>query len=261
MPYGNNIYRLPSLLSYEAVKNWFNKTSRPTRMQWRECDRPLDDARKYHYRITKEDNEYKVCLYDTAVVTWKSETEFVLDATNTSVTTNDFIYRMSPVGYPQSFFHKIKRRTYSCFKFDGVLFLRDRNFYFKKNEQTNEWVLINGDEHKKPTKPRLRQPYAREVMACYKDAFLWSRAMWAVCGDDGSHPFVGVPCSDLPAIKKNIFDITLDNDEKVQAFIKCFIPHGFNLVYKKCDIKWLHKQMRAAIYRYYDCYEEVPYDA
>ena len=56
--------------SYEAAERYFNATQQPRSKHWSDWQRPLDDARKYHYRLEQRTNSYEVVLYHTTMATY-----------------------------------------------------------------------------------------------------------------------------------------------------------------------------------------------
>ena len=62
--YGN-VRNCSSVPSYEKAAEVFAKTPQPRTKYWESHQRPLDDARKHHYRLEKFDDHYDVCLYHT----------------------------------------------------------------------------------------------------------------------------------------------------------------------------------------------------
>ena len=64
-----------SILDWEAAERHFARTPRPrerTRSDWDDYSRPLDDARKWHYRLEKGAGYYDVCLYRTVMARYYS---------------------------------------------------------------------------------------------------------------------------------------------------------------------------------------------
>lgn len=51
--YGAKTYVLPYIRNYEEAKRYFNKTPASRGRAWSDHKRPLDNTRKYHYRIEK----------------------------------------------------------------------------------------------------------------------------------------------------------------------------------------------------------------
>lgn len=58
-----------SIYNYEMAERHFNREPAPRGKAWYTNQRPLDDARKWHYRLEKHDDGayYDVCLYHTVM--------------------------------------------------------------------------------------------------------------------------------------------------------------------------------------------------
>lgn len=71
MTFSPAINVLPTIDDYESADAWFNKKAQPSTRSgvWRSNQRPLKDARAYHYRLEQHrDGEfYDVCLYHTVM--------------------------------------------------------------------------------------------------------------------------------------------------------------------------------------------------
>lgn len=67
--FAGNTRALPYCRSYEEAKKLFDKTPQPRGKDWCDWQRPLDDARKWHYRIERRGNPqaepayFDICLF------------------------------------------------------------------------------------------------------------------------------------------------------------------------------------------------------
>ncbi len=72
MAFSTSVHNLSSCSTYEAAHKRFEKTKRPISrgvQKWGPGERPLDDAKKWHYRIERgtDASYYDVCLYQTVM--------------------------------------------------------------------------------------------------------------------------------------------------------------------------------------------------
>ena len=62
-----NVTGCSSIRDYESAVRHFERTPKPKGTAWSDHTRPLNDARKWHYRLERHDGYYDVCLYHTTM--------------------------------------------------------------------------------------------------------------------------------------------------------------------------------------------------
>lgn len=252
--------QLPSLRSYERVKNFYNKTRKPPNLRWDVNARPLKDARSTHFAITElVGGAFGCTLYSTHVVIWRSPDEFVLDLQYKSISTRKFAALFTPFG--DIAFSYNKRQ---CINFHGQYFVTDYPFYFKR--VADEWTLTS--KHTPPTKIVVDVEKAKSLKPVLNPFLEWIDVVWAMSNDTAngnSHPWVNKPreCQKLDAQDKLY---SLIQEKQFDKAIKLCLPYssswnnGTNFFHASITAKELKKRIRKKVYEEQEVFVQIPYN-
>lgn len=171
---------LPPLRSYSDAKNYFNNTPRPRSDKWGDNERPLDGNRAFHKALVKVDDEYHCKLHSTHVVQFKDPDTIVYRPWN-SRSTRDFAeHFLWPVG------RCLIYNTQNTFVNNDIYYAANDDIVIRK--ANNKWLVD-------PATPKcwrkVRDPdQLHELRTLSKPFMEWVNALYALSGNDGSHPWV-----------------------------------------------------------------------
>lgn len=100
-----------------------------------------------------------------------------------------------------------------------------------------------------------------------KDFVEWAKALWAVSGSDGHHPWVGQH-AEKTWYADSRFPVEFGPDQ-YEDTIKQFLPTrskwvqgiGTQYIIRRTPIDWVLKKVREAAYEAHHCYIKIDYDA
>lgn len=247
--------QLPSLHTYERVKRWWEDTKPPRGAGWcSDTERPLKDNRSSHFALRKVGNScYELRLYHTAIVTWHNENQVTLDATHDSVSTRAFADRYLPCG------RVFTERGFTVFHHNGIKYNAGRD-RVHLHVQDGAWMLSYPTP--KITRRVLDPDKRREAQKVLKPFAAWARAIWAVSGNNGHHPWVGTESLWHPTRRISLEGVTPDNYERlVRRFSRFnFVPHK-PAICVATDAEDILKGVTKRLYQDINAYIDIPYDA
>jgi hypothetical protein len=251
--------QLCTLHSYHYAKDWFEKVFKPR--SWPDNERPLKDSRSTHFALRplkdnrsthfalrKVGDTYECRLYRTAVVTWVNDNECILNSSHDSVSTRAFADRYLPAG---------DARTYNgqnVYYLNGAYYKADKPIRIYRGEG-HGWTVEAGLE--KATRKVLDPDKSYEINRRLKPFAQWARAMWAISGEPGYHPWVGQETIVSP-FRYGSLAIEQIVPENYEALVKSVAPH-IMLKYIKCDVDVVLKRIRTRLQT--GAYIGIPYDA
>lgn len=241
----NSIRHISWIHSYDRIKDVFETTRLPR--NWASNTRPLVDARKWHYRIVKEDDSYEAWLYHTCIAQWVSPDRVVLDVTHDSHTTRAFARLCFPSDSGLAFESSAYCGT--------VLRHRDRLWMRGKIDLQNRddaWVIANEHELCKPWKVRLIRDKAALVRSKMSMLVTRARFLWYARDSSGkvppwdmfSYAGWGRPSIDIERLTTDV--------EYVDMVLRQI---------GGTDVETVIKTAREVLYKSNECYEKVDYDA
>ena len=183
--FGNTINCLPSCNSYEgAACLWERRPVPSNKNNWPDGTRPLDDARKTHYAVIKDGDRYFFKLYRTNVVVWHSPDHITFDSSFDSAATRNFADRYLPYGIGFGY----QREEKYTVKTRDAEFCRGVHEFRRYGDA---WHVDSPT--RKPTRTVLDPYEKKRVQAALKPLREWVKGLWALSGDDGSHPWKDKP--------------------------------------------------------------------
>ena len=264
-------HQLPSFYDYASAVKYFDSVPQPRSDKWNPDQRPLDDARKLHYRIERDPDVVSVVLYATPIVTWLKDGTVILDLTYDSDLTRNFARRFLPL---QTYNYRNGGRSTRCLRYEGMWYTCDRPFKFIN--ECNEHGVFNLrliSTPKKPLKRRLKSEMRPELNRVLKPFVRWVRDMWALCGNTGAHPFLGDKYDtdfytlDLRALLGYATHPDVTDEARLATYAKVakeVIPRAyaaaFGINYSMMHAEVVLSSVRARVYKQADAYEWVPYD-
>lgn len=249
---------LPSLMSYEAVANWYAATAAPApgSYGYKEGERPLRNKRSRHTRIYKADGIYYLYLYNTAVVVWCAPDLVVYNPYN-SVSTRAFADRFLPVGRPTTY------RGQNAFLLDDVYYAASQGGPGITLVQyaTHKWRISQGHGAVgKCVKKVFHPTQLKEARKRIKPFMEYIKGVLGVCGNDGSHPWAGQEKLKLQnyTVKKWDVDECLDRAqyERLGHMVLSEIGNPWNVILGSVDAEWFRKRLINLLVDRI----EVPYD-
>jgi len=255
--FSSSVRNLPSCSDYYGAVRVWQRAHAPRSKNWREGTRPLKDSRSTHYAVIRDGDKIVFRLHQTNVVEWHNENSFTLDSNYDSISTREFAYRYTPGGVG---FTHMREEGYVV-ALGEQRFCRGRHTFEKKD---GAWVCVS--EMYKPKRTVLQPEKMREVQAATREVCEWVKGIWAISGDDGSHPWMGKP---YERSRIEFYLEELSDPERREAFVTSLIPEarlwspsgGLNMVYAKFDAKQLCTKINEYFYKQLDCYIRIDYDA
>ena len=238
--------QLCTLHSYHYAKDWFEKVFKPR--SWPDNERPLKDNRSIHFALRKVGDTYECRLHRTAVVTWVNANECILDSSYDSKSTCAFAGRYVPEGRPLSY------NGQNAFQLHGTYFSAKKPIRLKK-EGGVHWCVVG--EVEKCMRKVLCPDAVYEINKAFKPFAQWARAMWAISGEPGYHPWVGQEKIFSP-FRYGSLQVEQIVPENYEALVKDATP-DIMLKYAKCDVDVVLKQVRTRLQN--SAYIDIPYDA
>lgn len=253
------INQLPSCHTYsQALNIWERAQVIKNSAFWNVNRRPLKDRRSKHYAVEREGDEVRFWLYRTPVVKWRGHTTCVIDSRYDSNSTRQFIWQFGPPGLRLANIHGKQ-----CIGYDG-LWARTGLHSFEL--QDGKWVISSAYE--KPTRTVLYSDEAREVRKRLKPFTDWVKGIWAVSGDDGSHPYIGREQVSCSVDYKKIAAGDMEHYEQLamslcdKKLVRIASPTaGWNWVLCATPAKSVIANLYAREYDANNCYVKIPYDA
>ena len=253
MAWGCNLTQLPACNTYAgALKIWDRAE---VCRGWETDARPLKDKRSTHYAVQKIDNEIAFRLYRTPIVIWHDSNTVTINNSYDSFATDGFLYRFSPNSI-QSYNYKGQR----CIEYQPGKLIRAGRYVFEFDG--NVWVLQQNQQARaeKPTR-RVQDPdIAAEIRKQLKPMLEWARGLWAVCGDDGSHPWIDVPYIRIwNALRIDMSQIQHSGMDYWECIIKGMLP-AYPGEAGKIDFVALKQKILRNAYESNGAYIDIPYD-
>lgn len=258
-----NLRVLPSCNTYEgAVRVWERaKSDARNKRDWPDGTRPLDDTRKTHYAVIKDGAKVVFRLHKTNCVEWYNPDHFYVDSSYDSGMTRNFIERYVPAIRFENY------KGQQCVRLEDQLFRIGRHTF--RRFDGHNWQVASHVE--KPARKVLDHKKAAEVRAMTRDFSEWVRAMWAVCGNDGNHPWVGQkqPGKTVVGVS-HIVEILRSKDvagyeRMAKARTRCDTrwnkTDGTTFTLTKTPAKDIITKANEELYKYFNCYIDIDYDA
>lgn len=253
---------LPSCNSYEgAARLWERRPVPRNKSNWRDGTRPLDDARKTHYAVVKDGDRYFFKLYRTSVVVWHSPDHITFDSSYDSAATRNFASRYLPYGI--GFGHQ-REEGYTVKTHDAEFCRGIHEFKLVEGA----WKCVSPT--RKPTRTVLDPHEKKRIQAALKPLREWVKGLWALSGDDGSHPWAGKEVMDLQYPLPR-FDLTLlaaGNIAEMERVLMHMLPMHWKHFGQKPRKTYTHTgavdllaQIIRRIYRQEGAYIQIAYDA
>jgi hypothetical protein len=112
----------------------------------------------------------------------------------------------------------------------------------------------------------------KEINARLKPLTEWVKGLWAVCGNDGHHPWYGKEADVRLYPNPNVVCILADNVESYENVIKQYMPLFEKRIQNGTKTTWLRcyaqttseillKRIRDSVYRQENAYIKIDYDA
>lgn len=258
----SNVNCLPSCNTYDGAVRIFERASSKPTLNWPVGTRPLGERRQTQYAVIRDGGKIVFRLYDTNVVEWYGPTSMRLDSSYDSQLTRDFAGNYIPSGV-----------VFTPYKGNGVVVRYDTNklmlrgnHLFARGED-GVWRPDSEQSVRKPRRAVVDKDQAATVNEKLKDFVEWAKALWAVSGSDGHHPWVGQEQNPLwGASKKFPLDFGPDDYERL---IMQYLPTrsewisgvGTRYIIVRVPIDRVLQKVREAAYKAHNCYIQIDYDA
>ena len=260
--FGNTINCLPSCNNYEgAARLWERRPVPRNKKNWPDGTRPLDDARKQHYAVVKDGDRYFFKLYRTNVVVWHSPDHITLDSSYDSAATRNFADRYLPYGIG---FGYQREEKYTVKTRDAEFCRGIHEFRFCRGE----WHVDSPT--RKPTRTVLDPHEKKRIQAALKPLREWVKGLWALSGDDGSHPWVGKEVGDLryPIPRFDLTLLSAGDIPEMEKVLMHMLPIRWTRFGQKPLKTYMHMgatdllaQINRRIYRQEGAHIQIDYDA
>lgn len=258
----NNIRCLPSCNSYEgAVRIYKRAPSKPT-PNWPEGTRPLAERRNTHYQVIADGDKVVFRLHNTNVVEWHGPTTMTLDSSWDSISTRQFADRFTAPGI-----------SFKSRKGEGFVVLYDTDKEMRRGIHT----FTRGDDGVwRPTAGRITKPKrtvvdkdkAAETSTKIADFLGYARAIFAVCGNDGTHPWLNKEAPwDQQRHRIDADALATKDPDAYEQHMQMFLSvrrtwqTGPQYLFAHTDADAFAKAVRAAAYKSDWCYIDIDYDA
>lgn len=257
--YGNSVNCLPSCNTYEGAVRIFERAASKPTPNWPVGKRPLGERRQTQYAVIRDGNKIVFRLHRANVVEWYGPTSMRLDSSWDSRLTRDFADNFIPSG--------IRFRQY---RGEGAVLTYDtdkmmcRGTHLFTRGDDGVW---RPDSVRKPRRLVVDKDQAAMVNEKLRDFVEWAKALWAVSGSDGHHPWVG-QVNNPPWGGAAKFPTEFGPDD-YEDTIKQFLPArskwvsgiGTQYIIGRTPIDWVLKKVREAAYSTHNCYIKIDYDA
>lgn len=258
--YGSSSVRyLPSCNTYEGAVRIFERAARKPTPNWPLGKRPLGERRQTQYAVIREGSKVVFRLHQTNVVEWYGPTSMMLDSSWDSRLTRDFADNFIPAG--------IRFRRYQD---EGYVLTYDtdkmmcRGTHIFKRQDNGVW-LPEGNITK-PRRTVVDKDQAAMVNEKLRDFVEWAKALWAVSGSDGHHPWVNLPTDAYTPTKMVPREFT---PEQYETVVRCHLHRkavwkqgeGITYRYQPMQIDAVLRSVRVAAYKLHDGYIKIDYDA
>lgn len=255
--FGHSINQLPSCVDYAGAVRVYERSPTPRSKKWDPWERPLKDVKATHYAVIKDGDTVVFRLHSTNVVEWHGPTSLTLDSSYDSIMTRQFADRFLPAGIG---FTSMKEEGYVVALHDQR-FLRGRHAFECRD---GRWEVVSATT--KPRRTVLDKDQAALVNAKLTDFLDWIRSIWAVAGNDGSHPWVDAAATHPRGLRYALDTLGPDN---YPEYVAEFIPrsstwaHGVGMKYALTRVQAdvLTRTIREHFYKQENCYIRIDYDA
>ena len=248
--FSSSIHTLPSCHDYVGAARTYTcalSANPKIKPMWPEGTRPLDDYRKTHYAVIKDGDKYAFRLYNTHIVTW-GPTTCEIDITYDSASTHDFARHYAPAGIS---FPKYRGQQCICTR-DGLM---NHSSRVVLHQVGYEWRFVS--EVRKPTKKVLVPDIRWQVEKELKPLLDYIRAIWAISGNTGYHPWVGQPVdkedANGTALERAVKGAILTSRRYLHHV---YPPH----VYPPVTASILIAEIRKKAFEDAKAYIDIPYD-
>lgn len=255
--FSNKIYELPSCVDYAGAVGVYARAARPRSKNWPEGTRPLKDVRSLHYAVITDGDKVVFRLHKTNVVEWHGPTSLTLDSSYDSISTRQFADRFLPAGIK---FERMKEEGYVVNNHNNKFLCGIHNFQLRDGR----WEVVSPTI--KPKHTVLDKDAAALVNEKLKDFLDWIRSIWAVAGNDGSHPWVG---QEMRGYDDGRVTLDLLAPEDYAAVALRFIPRAphwnpatrlLTTNVNRVEADTLVKAIREHFYKQENCYIKIDYD-
>lgn len=252
-----NVRCLPSCNTYEGAVRIFERAASKPTPNWPVGTRPLEDRRKTQYAVIRDDNKIVFRLHNTNVVEWYGPTSMRLDSSWDSRLTRDFADNFIPPGIG---FRRYRDEGYVLTYDTDAMACRGMHLFTRGDNGV--WLP---DAVRKPKRLVVDKDRAHEINEELRDFIEWIKAMWAVSGNDGHHPWVGQeagwkPTHELPReFGPDQYEDVVRSHIYRKAVWGSTAGTNYRLQPKHVDD--VLKSIRATAYRKRDAYIHIDYDA
>lgn len=253
---------LPSCNTYEGAVNIFERAASKPTPNWPAGTRPLEDRRKTQYAVIRDDNKIVFRLHNTNIVEWYGPTSMRLDSSWDSRLTREFADNFIPAGIG---FRRYQDEGYVLtYDTDKMMCRGTHKFYRQDN---GVWLPCPRESRViKPRRLVVDKDRAAEINEELRDFIEWIKAMWAVSGNDGHHPWVGQRAGWKPTFEMPTAFGPDDYEDVVRSHIHRKATWGGNTMgtYYLLQPRLVDdvlKSIRTTAYKAHDCYIHIDYDA
>lgn len=253
---------LPSCNAYEGAMRIFERAASKPTPNWPVGTRPLGERRQTQYAVIRDGGKIVFRLYNTNVVEWYGPTSMRLDSSYDSQLTRDFADNYIPSG--------IRFRRY---REEGVVLLYDtdkmmcRGTHLFTRGDDGVWRPDSEQSVRKPRRTVVDKDKAALVNEKLKDFVQWAKALWAVSGSDGHHPWVGQE-QEPPWGPPTKFPLDFGPDD-YERLIMQYLPTrgerisgvGTRYIIVRVPIDSVLRKVREVAYEAHNCYIQIDYDA
>ena len=227
---------------------------------WPVGTRPLGERRQTQYAAIRDDNKIVFRLHRTNVVEWYGPTSMRLDSSYDSRLTRDFADNFIPSGI----------RFYR-YREEGAVLLYDtdkmmcRGIHLFTRGDDGVW---RPDSVRKPRRTVVDKDQAAVVNEKIADFLEYARAIFAVSGNDGTHPWLN---TEAPWEQKrhhiDVDALATKDPDVYEKHMHMFLSTrrtwgaGAQYVFALTSEEVFVKAVRAAAYKAEDCYIKIDYDA
>lgn len=260
--FGNNVRCLPSCNTYEGAVNIFERAASKPTPNWPVGTRPLGERRQTQYAVIRDGNKVVFRLHNTNIVEWYGPTSMRLDSSWDSRLTREFADNFIPAGIG---FRRYQDEGYVLtYDTDKMMCRGTHNFYRQDN---GVWLPCPRESRViKPRRLVVDKDRAAEINEELRDFIEWAKALWAVSGNDGHHPWVNLPTDAYTPTKMVPREFT---PEQYETVVRCHLHRkavwkqgeGTTYRYQSMPIDAVLRSVRVAAYKAHDCYIKIDYDA
>lgn len=260
--FSDNTRYLPSCNTYEGAVRIFERAASKPTPNWPVGTRPLSERRHTQYAVIRDGGKIVFRLHHTNVVEWYGPTSMRLDSSWDSLLARKFADRFNPPGV-----------VFTPYKGNGVVVRYDtdkmmcRGTHLFTRGGDGVWRPDSEQSVRKPRRTVVDKDKAALVNEKLKDFVQWAKALWAVSGSDGHHPWVGQE-QEPPRRPPTKFPLDFGPDD-YERLIMQYLPTrsewisgvGTRYIIVRVPIDSVLREVREVAYEAHNCYIQIDYDA